>query len=102
GARAIGIIRRSLPAGDLGNAVVSFKLGFLLTGALVFTLVARPAHPSGISGEWNFKVSAPDGDHDARLSVTQDGQNITGTFAGDMGEFKVDGAVKGGELQFVV
>ena len=81
---------------------MSFRLGFLLMWAFVFALVARSAQPAGISGEWSFKVSAPDGDHDARLSITQDGEKITGTFAGDMGQFKVEGAVKGGELEFTV
>jgi hypothetical protein len=82
--------------------VVSFRHCFLLASIFAFALVARSAQPAGISGEWSFKVSAPDGDHDARLSITQDNGKITGTFAGEMGQFKVDGTVKGDDVQFTV
>lgn len=68
----------------------------------LLTLLALPALAADVSGDWNFKVSSPEGEHPARLSITQNGEKITGAFSSDRGQHKIEGTVKGNEIQFTV
>lgn len=67
--------------------------------AICFTV---PAPAADISGEWSFKATSPEGEHPAKLSLTQTGSKITGNFSSERGHFKVEGTVKGNEVQFTV
>ncbi len=73
-----------------------------LAAAVVLVLAAAPVWAGDISGDWNFKVSSPEGEHAAKLSVTQDGNKIKGAFSSDRGQHKVEGTVNGNEIQFTV
>lgn len=84
-----------------GESCLTTGRSLRLTLALL-TLVALPAAAADISGDWSFKVSSPEGEHSARLSVTQQGSKITGAFASDRGEHKVEGTVTGNEIHFTV
>jgi len=72
-------------------------LSLLLSAALAFA-----AQAADISGSWDFKVSSPRGEHTAKLTVTQQGEKIAGSFQSERGDFKVDGAVKGDDVEFSV
>ena len=74
----------------------------LLLLAVTLALVAIPLAAADVSGDWNFKVSSPEGDHPARLSITQQGEKITGAFSSDHGQHKIEGTVKGDQIQFTV
>ena len=65
-------------------------------------LLTVPAPAADISGDWNFKVSSPEGEHPAKLTITQDGEKITGAFTSDRGQQKVEGTVKGDQVKFIV
>lgn len=73
---------------------------FLLV--IITLLMVSPAAASDISGTWKFKVNSPEGDHPAKLTVTQDGEKISGLFASHRGEYKVEGTLKGDRIQFTV
>lgn len=73
---------------------------WLWWAALVF-LLAAPAWAADISGDWNFKVSSPEGEHPAKLTITQDGEKITGAFTSARGQQKIEGTVKGNQVQFI-
>ena len=70
--------------------------------AAFLVLLAAPAWAADISGDWNCKVSSPEGEHPAKLTITQDGEKITGAFSSDHGQQKIEGTVKGNQVQFVV
>ncbi len=55
-----------------------------------------------ISGTWTMKVTSPQGDHSAKLALTQDGSKVTGSIQSDRGEFKIDGSLKGDEIEFSI
>ena len=76
--------------------------GLTLFFAIIIGLLATPGAASDVAGEWSFKVVAPDGDHAAKLSITQDGEKIGGAFASEQGQFKVEGTIKGEAIQFTV
>ena len=68
----------------------------------LLTLLAAPVLAVDISGDWDFKVSSPEGEHPAKLTITQNGEKITGNFSSDRGQHKIEGTVKGDQIQFVV
>ncbi len=69
---------------------------------LFLSLIAASILAADVAGDWTLKVSAPDGDHAAKLSITQEGEKISGALSGDQGQFKLEGTVKGEEIQFTV
>lgn len=72
----------------------------LFSLALVLTLAAAAAD---ISGAWDLKVASPQGEmHTAKLSLTQEGQKISGSLAGEHGEFKIEGTCKDDQVELIV
>jgi len=65
-------------------------------------LLVVPACAADVSGAWNFKVASPEGVHTAKLTVTQDGEKLTGAFSSQRGEHKVEGTVQGDRVEFTV
>jgi hypothetical protein len=66
--------------------------------ASVMTLavaVSVSAQTPDAAGSWNVRVNAPDGPHDATLTLTKSGEALTGTIKGADGEYKVEGTQKG-------
>lgn len=74
----------------------------LLLLLIAVALIAIPLAAADVSGDWNFKVSSPEGEHPARLTITQQGEKITGAFSSDHGQQKIEGTVKGNQIQFTV
>jgi hypothetical protein len=81
--------------------LISRRSFWLLLVALS-ALLAIPALAIDISGDWNFKATSPEGEHPAKLTITQKGEKITGVFNSDRGEYKVEGTVKGKEIKFAL
>ena len=71
-------------------------------GIAAWFLLASAGPAADVAGTWSFKVTSPQGEHLAKLTVTQEGEKITGSFSSQRGEFKVEGAVKGAQIQFTV
>ena len=80
----------------------------LLSMAFFITLIAAlpvfTGHTSGaadISGTWIFSVDLDSGGHgDPTFAFKQEGEKLTGTYNGPLGEYKVAGTVTGAKAVF--
>ena len=68
------------------------------------TLFTFAALAADITGKWKAVLRAPDGQtFEARLTLTAEGERLTGTLAGQYGEAQIhDGAVDGDTITFKV
>jgi hypothetical protein len=57
---------------------------------------------AGISGVWNFTVETPNGTGTPVFTLKQDGEKVTGTYKGQLGESPVTGTIKGGEVMLMI
>ena len=53
-----------------------------------------------MSGKWNFQVNLDAASGSPTFTFKQDGEKLTGTYAGQLGSAKVSGAVKGDSIDF--
>ena len=76
----------------------------LLAMALLVPLsgfAGRAGNAADISGTWSFSVDLEEGGHGEPTFVfKQEGEKLTGTYSGPMGEQKVTGTVKGQKAVF--
>jgi hypothetical protein len=77
-------------------------LAIFLIGLIASFGAASPrAAAVDISGTWIFSVDLEDGGHgDPTFVFKQEGEKITGTYSGPLGEQKVAGSVKGDKAVF--
>ena len=66
--------------------------------------LAGPAKPAvaDVTGTWLMTVEAPEGTAHPTILLKQEGERITGTYRGRMGESDLSGTIKGGEIRFSV
>jgi hypothetical protein len=78
------------------------SLAFFIS--LIAALPVFTGYTSGaadISGTWNFSVDLDNGGHgDPTFVFKQEGEKLTGTYNGPLGEHKVTGEVKGAKAVF--
>ena len=55
-----------------------------------------------ISGVWNFTVETPNGTGTPVFTLKQEGEKITGTYKGQLGESPVTGTVKGSDVMLMI
>jgi hypothetical protein len=55
-----------------------------------------------ISGVWNFTVETPNGTGSPVFTLKQEGEKITGTYKGQLGEAPVNGTVKGSDVMLMI
>jgi hypothetical protein len=55
-----------------------------------------------ITGVWNFAVETPGGSGAPVFTLKQDGENVTGTYKGQLGESAVTGTVKGSDVKLTI
>lgn len=78
----------------------------VLTGGCSMTSdTSRPtqtpvASVANIGGAWHFVADTPSGRHEARMSVVQSGQEISGRFEGALGLINYAGTVDTDEVRF--
>jgi len=70
----------------------------MLRLALTFLLLVLSAFAADISGTWTFQVTTDAGSGTPKFVLKQDGDKLTGTYSGALGEAKVTGTVKGDEV----
>jgi hypothetical protein len=63
---------------------------------------ASSAATSDISGVWNFTVETPAGTGTPTFKLKQEGEKITGTYKGQLGEAPVSGTIKGGDVTLMI
>lgn len=67
----------------------------LATSTLVTSAMAADAN---VSGEWDMTVESQAGVGTPHFSLKQDGNKVTGTYKGMLGQTAVTGTVKGNEI----
>jgi hypothetical protein len=70
--------------------------------ALVALVASISAAPVDVSGTWNASMQLEAITGHPVLTFKQDGEKLTGTYAGRYGEFKLEGTVKEKSIQFSV
>jgi hypothetical protein len=63
----------------------------------VFTFV--PAWGADVTGTWQFSVTTPAGTGTPTLKLAQQGEAVTGTYNGQLGNAPVTGTMKGDALE---
>ncbi|HKG21199.1 MAG TPA: hypothetical protein VKC34_04815 [Blastocatellia bacterium] len=57
-----------------------------------------PASAASLTGVWNFTVETPNGTGTPVFTLKQEGETVSGTYKGQLGEVPVTGTVKGNEV----
>ncbi|MBN7812370.1 hypothetical protein J0A68_15565 [Algoriphagus sp. H41] len=76
----------------------------LLLFFLLFGLVAQAQTAVDVSGKWNLTVDTDAGSGTPTFLLKQEGEKITGTYSGQLGEAPLTGTIKGGviHIEFAV
>jgi hypothetical protein len=70
----------------------------MLRTLCAFLLLAVAAFGADISGTWIAQVETDAGSGTPKFVLKQDGEKLTGTYSGALGEAKVTGSVKGQDV----
>ncbi len=75
-----------------------------LTIVFLLSLMTYPdaAIPADVSGTWDLSVTTSQGTFTPVITLRQDGENLSGTYRGRMGDTALKGTLKGSEIQFSV
>lgn len=68
------------------------------SAAAVLLATSAMAADANVTGEWDMTVESPAGVGTPHFSLKQDGNKVTGTYKGMLGETAVTGTVKGNEI----
>ena len=63
---------------------------------------ASGASADNITGVWNFNVETPAGTGTPVFTLKQEGEKVTGTYKGQLGETPVTGTVKGNDVMLMI
>jgi hypothetical protein len=55
-----------------------------------------------VTGIWDMSIETPQGTRTLASTFKQDGEKLTGTQASEMGEFQLQGTVKGADIAFAM
>jgi hypothetical protein len=58
------------------------------------------ADTANVSGLWNLTIETPNGPGTPSITLKQDGENLTGTYKGRLGESPLKGTIKGNTIKF--
>ncbi|MBM3786917.1 MAG: hypothetical protein FJW30_21375 [Acidobacteria bacterium] len=67
---------------------------------VLFVLWALSMAAADISGSWTFSVQIADITGSPKFRFEQKGEELTGSYSGQLGEAKVTGTVKANEVEF--
>jgi hypothetical protein len=67
---------------------------------LVLVLSLLPALAADVTGTWNFAVELGVGSGNPTFVLKQQGEKITGTYSGTLGEAPVTGKIEGDNIEF--
>jgi hypothetical protein len=69
---------------------------------LVTVSAAMAASQDSVAGTWNLSVVFDQGSGSPTVVLKQDGEKLTGTYTGQMGEFPLEGTFKEKNIAFTV
>jgi hypothetical protein len=78
------------------RAAVVVAMTMMLSTPFVFAQGAKV----DVSGKWAFNVETAAGSGTPTITFTQDGEKLTGKYAGQLGEADLTGTVKGQDIAF--
>jgi len=68
--------------------------------ALLVALLAAPAAAQiNLTGDWDMTIESPQGTNTVKVTLTQDGETVSGLFKSQFGELPVTGALTGIDLK---
>lgn len=73
--------------------IIVFAFGLLNVAPLF-------AQATNVTGEWTFNVQTDQGGGTPTITFKQDGEKLTGTYAGQLGNADLTGTVKGDAIKF--
>ena len=76
------------------------RIAPFLALALALGLAPAPASAQDVAGQWVLDVNLDAGSGQATFTFEVDGSNITGTYAGVLGEQTVTGTIEGNVVRF--
>jgi hypothetical protein len=69
-------------------------------GILLVALLAAPAAAQiNLTGDWDMTIESPQGTTTVKVTLTQDGEKVSGLFKSQLGELPVTGALTGVDLK---
>ncbi len=75
------------------STLVAFVIGLLATAHL-------GAQATNVTGEWTFTVQTDQGGGTPVITFKQEGEKLTGKYAGQLGNADLTGTVKGSAIHF--
>jgi hypothetical protein len=63
-------------------------------------LVAPAAGQVNVTGDWDMTIESPQGTNTVKVTLTQDGEKVSGLFKSEMGELPFTGTLVGVDLKF--
>ena len=77
------------------------KFRNLFAAAVLAFGVMQSAFAADVTGNWAMTVESPMGTGNPSFALVQKGEEVTGTYKGQLGEAKVAGTLKGNALSLV-
>ena len=77
------------------------KFRNLMVAAVVAFGAMQSAMAADVTGNWAMTVESPMGTGNPAITLVQKGEEVTGTYKGQLGEAKLTGTLKGNALLFV-
>jgi hypothetical protein len=74
----------------------------LLLACVVVLPCAVPLYAVDVTGTWQMTVESPQGTAHPSLVLKQDGEKLTGTYKGRIGESRLEGTVNNDRIRFTV
>ncbi len=73
----------------------------LMLGIMCILVAAAYAGPFGIdvTGTWDVSVTSQEGTAHPTIALRQNGEKITGTYSGKMGDSPLEGSLKGSDIR---
>ena len=68
----------------------------------IFLLAAALALAADVTGKWKFTVETEMGTGNPTFVLKQDGEQLSGTYSGQLGEAPVTGSVKGDKVEIQI
>jgi hypothetical protein len=87
--------------GKLTAKMVNSLLAALLMVPALSIGIAFPA-ADDVSGNWDLKVETAQGTATPSITLKQQGEKLSGTYKGRMGERALEGSIKEGKIRFLV
>ena len=63
---------------------------------------SKDAKSANVTGNWKLTIETPNGPGTPSVTFKQEGEDLTGTYKGRMGEAPLKGTVKGSDIKFTI